>query len=77
MADQQLAADSASNGYCLDVLLFFGEFDTWPVEFGGFFSYIAVEDPNEVKSFRCLIKLLILILDFESTATAKLLGNCL
>lgn len=46
MADQQLVAES--NGYCLDVLLFFGEFETWPADVGGFISYIAVEDTQEI-----------------------------
>lgn len=48
MADQQMAADAASNGYCLDALLFLSDFETWPSDSGGYVSYIAVEDPNEV-----------------------------
>lgn len=48
MTDMQLAADSASNGYCLDVLLFFGEFNSWNVDSGGYISYIACNEPDEV-----------------------------
>ncbi|KAI6226161.1 hypothetical protein M3Y99_01315500 [Aphelenchoides fujianensis] len=48
MADEQMAADGQTNGYCLDVLLFFGDFDEWPEEAGGFVSFIAIDDPNEI-----------------------------
>jgi hypothetical protein len=71
MTDQQLAADAKSNGYCLDVLLFFGDFEAWNDEAGGFVTYIAVDDPNAVSLGFYLIKQLV-FLDFESSATPEL-----
>lgn len=48
LADDQLAADAANNGFCLDVLLFFTDEDAWPENAGGFISYVGVNEPNEV-----------------------------
>ncbi|KAI1707032.1 2OG-Fe(II) oxygenase superfamily domain-containing protein [Ditylenchus destructor] len=48
MADDQLAADAKKNGYCLDLLLFFGPTVRWNTDRGGFFSYFAMGDEDEI-----------------------------
>ncbi|KAL3103407.1 hypothetical protein niasHS_002593 [Heterodera schachtii] len=48
MADDQLAADTKSNGFCLDVMLFFGRKPEWSAQNGGFVSYFAVGETNEI-----------------------------
>ncbi|MFH4976936.1 hypothetical protein AB6A40_003645 [Gnathostoma spinigerum] len=47
MADDQLAADTEKNGFCLDVQLFFCE-DKWDDETGGYTSYIAQNEAGEL-----------------------------
>ena len=46
MADNQMAANSKRDGYCLDVFLFFGDAE-WSALYGGFTSYMAVDDAKE------------------------------
>ncbi|KAH7698307.1 Protein C17G10.1, partial [Aphelenchoides avenae] len=48
MADDQLAADSEKNGFCLDVILFLTEREQWATKVGGFVSYIASNDTSEI-----------------------------
>uniref|UniRef100_A0A914CW86 Prolyl 4-hydroxylase alpha subunit domain-containing protein n=1 Tax=Acrobeloides nanus TaxID=290746 RepID=A0A914CW86_9BILA len=48
LADDQLAADAANNGFCLDLLLFFSDDEKWPEDAGGFISYAGVNEPNEI-----------------------------
>uniref|UniRef100_A0A7E4VHN2 P4Hc domain-containing protein n=1 Tax=Panagrellus redivivus TaxID=6233 RepID=A0A7E4VHN2_PANRE len=48
LADDRLAADRNANGYCFDLLIFFKEDPRWNQEAGGFYSYIAANDPEEV-----------------------------
>ncbi|KHN78959.1 2-oxoglutarate and iron-dependent oxygenase domain-containing protein 1 [Toxocara canis] len=47
MVDDQLALEADKNGYCLDLQLFFGAED-WDENAGGFISYVAKDEENEV-----------------------------
>lgn len=73
MSDSQMAADAATNGYCLDLLLFFGELDDFPMEAGGYVSYFAVGDSNEVnfRNFNIYFCLVV-----ACSSAIKLLGYC-
>lgn len=71
-----MAADAASNGYCLDVLLFFGDLSDFPIEAGGYISYFAIEDSAEV-IFTFIVSLFhcyLLFLVVASSAGFKLFG---
>jgi hypothetical protein len=48
MADDQMAADAKNNGFCLDLMLFFGRRPEWPSQFGGFSSFFAIGENEEV-----------------------------
>lgn len=48
LCDDQMAADALNNGFCFDLLIFFMETDEWNKDAGGYLSYIAQNDPNEV-----------------------------
>ena len=51
LCDDQMAADAENNGFCFDLLVFFMEKEAWEKLGGGYYSYIAVNDPNEVRFF--------------------------
>lgn len=53
MTDSQIADETKHDGYCLDLMLFLSESESWKEEAGGFVSYIAENDPNEVCTY-CL-----------------------
>jgi Rps23 Pro-64 3,4-dihydroxylase Tpa1-like proline 4-hydroxylase len=48
LCDDQMAADAENNGFCFDFLIFFMEKEVWDKLGGGYYSYIAVNDPNEI-----------------------------
>uniref|UniRef100_A0AC34GUQ0 US12 prolyl 3-hydroxylase n=1 Tax=Panagrolaimus sp. ES5 TaxID=591445 RepID=A0AC34GUQ0_9BILA len=48
LCDDQMAADAENNGFCFDFLIFFMEKEAWDKLAGGYYSYIAVNDPNEI-----------------------------
>ncbi|KAE9549724.1 hypothetical protein FO519_007058 [Halicephalobus sp. NKZ332] len=48
LCDDQMAADALNNGFCFDLLLFFMDDQEWNKDAGGYLSYIAANDPNEI-----------------------------
>ncbi|KAF7635607.1 hypothetical protein Mgra_00004996 [Meloidogyne graminicola] len=48
MADDQLIAHSEDNGFSLDVILFLGRKQEWPAQNGGFISYFACGEEDEI-----------------------------
>ncbi|CAD5219780.1 unnamed protein product [Bursaphelenchus okinawaensis] len=48
LVDSQMAADAKNNGYALDLMIFFMDDEEWPSEAGGFISYLAENDPDEL-----------------------------
>ena len=48
LCDDQMAADALNNGFCFDLLLFFMDNQEWNKDSGGYLSYIAANDPNEI-----------------------------
>ncbi|CAD5216467.1 unnamed protein product [Bursaphelenchus xylophilus] len=48
LIDNQMAADAEHNGYALDLVMFFMKDKVWPADGGGFISYAAENDPDEI-----------------------------